>query len=455
MRYKKRLNLNFFTTIVILTMFINSFNTLATTYDLKAYENKIDYTPKNTVDFYPPNEEGFGFLKNRIETSPLKMVVNYDGTFSICQDPENDKNYIYIHEYNNDKFCTKTLKIEGVFPKFGSFAKDNKGNYYIFYGLDMEIEDDYITKNMVLVKYDKNGNKVGECYFNEPPYDGLGVKKPIYYGCKMDISDNKLLIYFGCGTYRDDNNINHNSSCAALFDLNTLTNITKNMSIKNLFAKNSFDREIFSEPGGFVIIDRVASYPRAFKLSKFSDGILKSMDIFPFKGDILDDNTFSQLGGIIKTFDGYMIVGTYENEENSEDTPRNIFVQTISSDLSIKSDPFYLTNYSDKHIENAANSKIVQVESNKNILLWEVMDDAGIYKGTYIASVNDNGKIQDGVKRLKDCRLNIYDKPIYNSHLNKIYWAVNSNNSIIIYELDPGKGIVSNFNITDIDIKIE
>lgn len=444
-------NLSLFVVIVFAFMNLSNNSTiaLASHLDFSTYRKNVNYTPANVVDSYESTERGFGFLENRLSTSPIDLITNDDGTFTVCVNPENeeDKKYVYIHEFDKNKLCYKSLKIEKMLPKFGSFIKDND-YYYIFFGSDIEAKSDKITKNMALVKYNLEGEKIAECFFNEPLNVGIGIKKPLLYGCKMSISNDHLLIYFGCEIYEGKNKKSDEASYAAMFDLETFTNITKNTGVGNLFASDSYDRVILPETDGFTIVDRVASYPRGFKLSKLSCGTLKSIDIFDFKGKQEDNNTFSQLGGIVKTSDGYLVTGTYENNaENStkfHSASRNVFVQKVSEDLSFKGDPIYITNYLEKAFENAANVKIVQTQPNKNILLWELKEEGGKYNGTYMTIVNDDGFIQESIKELKNCRLNIYDDLTYNEKSNKVYWAINQENSIIIYELSLNTEEVSN-----------
>lgn len=455
MKYLRR-KILFLLTALVFSNVIISRSVLALNSDFIIYKNSVQCTPLNVIDDYNPTEEGLGFLKNRIDVSPLDMIANYDGTYTLCIDPENEE-YIYIYEYDKDKNCYKNFKIEKVLPKYGSMVKDFNNNYYIFFGLDIKAKYDKITKNMALVKYNSEGEKIAECFFNEPSNNGTGVKKPLLYDSEMKICGNDLLIYFGCEMYAGKDNVNHKGSYAAMFDISNFTNITKNTGIENLFAQNSYDRSILSEPDGFVIVDRVASYPRSFKISKFSNRILKSTDTFTFKGDTKNDNTYSELGGIAKTPEGYLICGTYEN--NAEDifkihsAPRNIFVQKISNDLSIKQEPIFITNYLDKSIENAVNLKFIQVESNKNIILWEVKGENGSYNGTYMATINDDGLIQGNIKRLNDCRLNMYDDVAYNPINNKICWAINGQgNKVLIYELDLNERDLSNNLLSEIKL---
>ncbi|MCL2320930.1 MAG: CAP domain-containing protein [Oscillospiraceae bacterium] len=440
----KTLKLLLTISLVIVNLCTMNIAIKATTLDFITYQNDVGYIPSNVVDGYNPNEEGFGFFKNRINVSPIQMITNDDGTYTICVVPKDDDENIYIYEYDEDNTFVKNIIIKKALPKFGAYTKDSEGNYYVFFGLNIEAKSDRITKNMALVKYNGDGEKTAECFFNAPSDGGLGVKNPLLYGCKMKISKDNLLIYFGCNTYEGKDKRTHDASYAALFDLKTFTNITKNTCINTLYTPNSYDRSVLPLEYGFVVVDKVSSYPRSFKISEYSGHSLKSTDTFAFKGNIDDKNTYSELGGIVKTTDGFMIAGTYENnsEDDFKSSPRNVFVQKISDDLSLKQTPVYITDYTDRTIENAANLKIVQVEIDKNILLWELRGEDGSYKGTYMAIINDHGELQGSMQKLNDCRLNMYDDLSYNFNKNKISWAINQDNSIVIYELSLDSGVV-------------
>lgn len=428
------------TAIIMLMFFAATFSNyitvFASVYDLKTYEDTVDYTLPNVV-YDNKNFKRTDFLVNSIKDKTIDMLANDDGTFTICIEPENnkDENYIYIREYDKNMTCTKTLRIQKYLSEYGSFAKDDKGNYYMFYGSGKKVETNNLAKNMVLVKYNSEGIKLRECYFNEPYNSTWGVKKPKIYKSKMNIIKDKLLICFGRDMYKDESKKSNQSSYAVLFDLVTFTNISNS----SIFSIKSLNRDLISEEEGFIALDVGYSntedkYPNAFKLSKFFSNNVTSSDVFSLK----DNNYISELGGFSKTKTGYIICGTYKNSEN-EKSSSNIFLQIVSSDMDIKSDPVFITDYSDKSMENALNPKIIYAGSGKYILLWENLDGLGNYKGTYMAMVNNLGVLQGSIKKLDECRLNSMDNLIYSSNSNKIYWATNSNNKIVIYELDPGE----------------
>lgn len=405
MKLIKNLNLLITISLIFVNLMINTTVVLASPLDFNIYQKKITYTPACT-----------------------NLLVNDDETFTICVDPENEmyKDYLYIYEFDENKICYKSIKIEKISPKFGCFIKYND-NYYIFFGSDISAKHDKKTKNMALVKYDSKGEKLAECFFDEPFFTGDEIKKVLLRECKMNISNNTLLIYFGCEICEAKTEKILETSYTSIFDLETFSSITKNIEVNNSFNSKNNDRIILSEADGFTILDRITSYLNSFKLSKVSHGSLESVDIFTLKEKENGDNVFSKISGLLQIPDGYLIAGIKSG---------NVFIQKINEDLSTKEAPICITNYLDKDFENAANAKIVRVKPNENILLWECKKENSMHNGAYITMVNDDGFIQGSIRKLENCRLSTYDDLVYNNESNKIYWTINQDNSIVIYELN-------------------
>ena len=405
MKFIKNLNLLVTISVVFLNLLINPTKVLALYLDFNTYQKNVKYTPICT-----------------------NLLVNDDGTFTICADPEDEiyKDYLYIYEFDKNKICYKSIEIKKALSKFGCFVKYND-NYYIFFGSDVNAKSDKKNKNMALVKYNLKGEKLAECFFDEPFFTGTEIEKFSLSECKMNVSNNRLLIYFGCEISEAKTKKKLEASYVSIFDLATFTNITKNIGVNNLFDSKSHDRIILLEADGFTILDRITSYLSSFKLSKVSHGSLKSVDTFTLKENEKGDNTFSKLSGLLKTSDGYLIAGIKS---------KNVFVQKISDDLSTKEALICITNYQDKTFENASNVKIVRVKPNKNILLWECKEESRAYNGTYITIINDDGFIQGSIRKLENCSLSTNDNLVYSNKSNKVYWTINQENNIVTYELN-------------------
>lgn len=405
----------FITILLLLIIFLNNMTIYAELYDVNLFETNLDYIPSNVVDMSK---------KNLTKSNSIDIFINEDGTLTVSVQPSNEEdNYIYIQEYDKGQNCINTMKIKKVFPYFGSLVKDNNGNYYALLSKDKKKSMNNSEKDMVLVKYNSHGVKTDEIYFNETLDNPWNIKKSLFNGSKMKIDKDKLYIYYGRSMLRGKNDVD-DQSFIAIFDLNTFTNIT-NSNINNIYSKK---RDLIPCEDGFITVD----LDKTFKLSKFTNENFNSKDL-------LNAGKFSEIGGIEKTTNGYIVAGINEKIENSG--LYNIFIQNVNDDLSIKKGPIYITDYSNKYTDIVSNLKMVQTGYNKYILLWEMKDKAENYKGTYMAIVDEEGIIIENVRFIGNYRLNINDDVSYSSKNNKIYWAINSESKIVINEFDSGSAM--------------
>lgn len=393
--------------------------------NVKTYSTNVDYIPSNSIDIFKDES-------SKIKTNNIQLLVDEETkTLITCTSSSSfgDENHLYIQEYNEEKICTNTIKINKTYTNFGAFTKDKQGNYYILYSKGKTSPLNNGEKDMVLVKYNSSGEEVGKCHFSEFLENPLSIKEAILNKSKMKIYADKLYIYYSRNIIKVNNNSSE-KSFIAVFDLNDFSDISKMSSI-NISSRDS---DILVEEDGLVALDIYNS----FKLSKFSEENENSIDLLNAKDS-------DQIGGIERTSEGYIIAGVKEEVSNSG--VNNIFIQTINEDLIDEQKPIYITDYSNKFKEIVSNLKIVQAGHDKYVLLWELKDITGNYKGTYILTVDEEGNIIEDVKSLGSYRLNINDDLSYDSKSNKIYFAINSGYKIVINEIDPGDATIKIFDI--------
>jgi hypothetical protein len=111
-----------------------------------------------------------------------------------------------------------------------------------------------------------------------------------------------------------------------------------------------------------------------FWLCEFQRGRnTKRLKAFTFKRGKTYQYTFAQLGGLAKTSTGYIFADTYEKNTVVSHTPhndsRNLFVLNIDDDFTSCSNPVWITNYTDKNTENAANPKIAALGHGRYLLI--------------------------------------------------------------------------------------
>jgi hypothetical protein len=194
-------------------------------------------------------------------------------------------------------------------------------------------------------------------------------------------------------------------------------------------------------------VDQGDMYPRAFTFSKFLNGnqtTIEGKTAFAFKQGTTYQQTFAQLGGLVKTSDGYLFAGTYErntNVSNDHNDSRNVFVLTLDNELNNISEPIWITNYRDKNNENTASPKAAELDTGRYLLMWELFGNNG-YKSTYMTIIDKTGRLLTAVKEIPDARLNSNDVLRYNRTNGNVFWAVdNHDKNIEFFSFNPDNPI--------------
>ncbi len=388
---------------------------------------QTDYTPKNQ------QYTGMGYNLNYAKVPNIVTFVNNDGSITVCSEDSKDNSIVHINEFDSNSNLKNSLKITKELPMFGSFTKDNNGNYYIVYGKEVE-EEDKTTDNIILVKYDSNGTKLLEYKTNGGQNN---AKLPFKAGsCRIEITNNgsKVAVYYARQMFKSSDGLNHQASGGFVVTTNTLTKTDDKIP----YSSHSFNEFILPIENEFVIIDHGDAYPRGFQIKRTSDG--KGILSFKIKGNVGANPVFSQLGGIEATTDGYIFLGASEKSNvvgsnTWHNESHNVFVQILDKNLATASNPIWLTDYTDAKAENVVYPKLVKINDNKYVILWEQRAESGNapYQGLYMAVVDAQGnKLVDNTKVSNTIKLNGYDTLRYNDKTNRIYWTTAGDNGLNI-----------------------
>jgi len=306
-----------------------------------------------------------------------------------------------------------------------------------------------------MVKYDKNGTKVKLFKLRAKSngrVDMDGIKIPFVGGtCRLELSGSMLAVYFAREMFSG-----HQASFGFVLDKDTFTRIdigavtnpNNGKSLEMPYVSHSFNQFILPVEGGFVFADHGDAYPRCFSFSHFQkDGGLIRLQAFTFPGQVGQNATYAEMGGLAKTSKGYIFTGAYGKDIN---TVRNVFVLTFDANLSKCSNPVYITSYTEED-GHTGHPKIIELDNGHYLILWEkfrfstqsanlIGQDPTGYQSTYMLTIDENGKALSEVQELKGVRLNMNDALRYNSQNGKVYWAINDNSkSITVYALEVGK----------------
>jgi hypothetical protein len=374
--------------------------------------------------------------------------VNGDGSVTVCSSDEYSKT-TYIYEYSMNLELQKTLNIPNELDQLGAFTKDTDGNYYFFYGAETTNQN---SENMAMIKCDKNGTKIKSFKLKAKSngrVDMDGIKIPFDAGtCRLELSGSMLAVYFAREMFSG-----HQASFGFVLDKDTFTRIdigavtnpNNGKSLEMPYVSHSFNQFILPVEGGFVFADHGDAYPRCFSFSHFqTDGGLIRLQAFRFSGQVGQNATYAEMGGLAKTTRGYIFSGTYGQEINRA---RNVFILTFDANLSRSSAPVYITSYTNEN-GHAGHPKIVALDTGRYLLLWETFrfstqaanligQDTTGYQSTFMVIIDETGRALSEFQELRGVRLNMNDVLRYNSDNGKVYWAINnSRSSITVYALD-------------------
>ncbi len=390
-----------------------------------------------------------------LRVSSLQTEVNPDGTISVLNwTIVNGRATIY--EYDQKAKYIRTLKLEAELSKVGGFTKDTEGNYYVAFGKNVP-EGAFNDISVAIVKYDKDGKKLNKYLMQAQTFDEkwsksyTGVMQPFDEACRLEISGDMIAVYFGKSGFVAPDGYHHQSSYGFILNKETFARQsgrdTGNIIMPS--ASHSFNQIILPINNGFVFVDQGDYNPRSFVVEKVVIGSDNArISAFDFKSSYIYQLTYSDLGGLAKTSEGYILAGTYENttKDGSAEVngSRNLFVVTMDESLTAVSKPIYLTNYTDTDTETAVHPKMVQIGDNKYLLLWEKYNSNTELQTTYMATIDKNGKVLDSIKELPHAVLNAMDMLQYNPITGYVHWAVNQGqNTVLLYSLDPNSKVIS------------
>jgi len=407
---------------------------------------RVDYAIRDSVD-----QIGNLYISYRGQLPSVMTFVSEDGSVTVCSSDENAK-ITYIYEYTMNLELQKTVNIPNELDQLGAFTKDADGNYYFFYGAETANQN---SENMAMVKYDKNGTKTKTFKLKAKSngrVDMDGIKIPFKAGtCRLELSGSMLAVYFAREMFSG-----HQASFGFVLDKDTFTRIdigavtnpSNGKSLEMPYVSHSFNQFILPVEGGFVFADHGDAYPRCFSFSHFQKtGNLIRLQAFSFPGQVGQNATYAEMGGLAKASKGYIFTGAYGKDIN---TARNVFILTFDANLARCGNPVYLTSYA-KEDGHAGHPKIVGLDNGRYLILWEkfrfstqsanlIVQDPTDYQTTYMTTIDENGKTLSEIQELKGIRLNMNDVFRYNPKNGKVYWAINnSSKSITVYALDVGK----------------
>lgn len=453
----------------------------------KPKELDLKYVAVDGIPFDAQTENQFGpnSHSSMYGTPPgIVTVKNANGGLSIAW-KESTKNILHLMELNSSLSLVNELKIKMKFPKFGGFAKDEDGNYFVLFAKDNKDGD--FSSNVQLIKFNSRGQESGtySLSIDRKNYD---VMTPISAAtCRVVYANGLVAVHMGKTQHKNKGDgLNHQSGILFVVDSKTMK--FKKEHSTTWTASHSFDQRLIHDGETFVNLDLGDNFPRGFSIAKN----LRAKVIFTYKTQHYpnqnrsnDNNTYSELGGLAVSDSGYVVLGSSEKSFDNKKTgtylneSRNLFMLLVDKDFSSKAtikvdgkdqgnmvspevvisqgEPskkiFYhdfgggknhqqrtgviwLTNYTDKQNENVARPKLVKLSNDKFMAIYEKWKENS-YDSTYYLMFNSQGAILKEPTKLGPFRLSRGDDVI--EWNGKAVWITGqkSQKNLKIHVLEP------------------
>ena len=361
----------------------------------------------------------------------INSYLSYDGKQIMrVEAPEsnNDDQRILVEYYDlNYKFISQKAIAEEL-PIFGGFYETDE-NYYIVSGQKNPNKDDNLEVFRI-TKYDKKWNRIKSTGLN-----GANTKIPFDAGSvRMADNGEYLVIRTAHEMYNG-----HQANVTIQVKMDTMQITDSFTGVMNMdwgYVSHSFNQFIEIDNGRIVALDHGDCYPRSLVLAKYvlevSSGKFQNawntceytnVISFQSSGSSNMNYTGASVGAFEVTDSKYLAAGNYVGTEKEvSDSTRNIFVASISKDLS-ETKVNWITNHTDGTVSTP---HMVSIGNSEHMLLWSREDK--VYYTKIDKNGNKVGNIYNLSGALSDCIPTLVS--------GKLVWYVTSGDTITFYQIN-------------------
>lgn len=349
-----------------------------------------------------------------------------------------------IVEYLDSEYQLTESKQVGIgLPIFGGFYASDDG-YFILSGQENRKEYDSVEVYRI-TKYDLDWNEVGSCSLF-----GANTYIPFRGGtARMTSSDDYLLIRTCHEMYVTEDGLHHQANVTIQIDMDSMEITDSATQISNNaygYVSHSFNQFIKTDESNIVAVDHGDAHPRSIVLTKYNSDFTWGMfspitmdvfsmgnygnctvvDMLSISGETGANYTGATVGGFEISDSNYIVAGSTVDQSNlNKFKTKNIFISTISRNLS--GDPVinYVTNY-EEGSESPSNPHLVKISGSEFMLMWT--HDGKLYYTMLDEKGEVVGELNSADAELSDC------VPIVSG--GKLIWYTWADNENAFYELD-------------------
>ncbi|MFE8701774.1 hypothetical protein ACFYKX_14335 [Cytobacillus sp. FJAT-54145] len=297
--------------------------------------------------------------------------------------------HLHVDKYNQVFSRIGSNKIEMELPIFGGFHSGEDGNYYVIYGQE-NLEESNTKSVYRIVKYNSSWKKLASVDIKD-----VYVTRPFYASnLTMDSYNGKLVIHSARLRYRSNDGLNHQSNISFLVDTKDMIVLDKGGQWPKNHVSHSFATYVRFDGDKIIYADHGDAYPRSIVLQVEQGGMVtREVELIKFAGEIGDNYTGAQLGGLEVGLLNYLMVGSYKDN-------KNVYLGLVSKETDLNSKVIPLTNHSLNLNINIIETHISKMNNDKFVVMWNELNTDTYENNLYYLIVNSNGDILQKMKKL-------------------------------------------------------
>lgn len=386
----------------------------------------VTYTKgiSSTTIHKPENSGYYGAV------TTAKLVQKPDGSFERI---EYVNSKVLIENYSSSLTLKSKKYISCELPLFGGCYSGSQYNFLVF-GQENPKEKDSVEVIRV-VKYDKNWKRVGACSIK-----GANTYEPFEAGGLSMTETGGMLYIHTCHTmYASEDGLHHQANCTFKIQESDMTmqdSYSDIMNISSGYVSHSFMQLIETDGEYIYRADLGDAYPRGIALTatRLTDKVNrpeKYGTLVSIPGDLGNNYTGFTLGGLKLSEDNYILAGT--GVSKTSDKSRNVWV-SASGKEEWKENTNWITKYSASGNVSARTPKLVKLNQNQFLLMWEEYNSKLKTYTTRMVLLNPDGKPASDIYQmplaLSAC------EPVVTSS-GRVLWYVTDNSAPAFISIDP------------------
>ena len=370
--------------------------------------------------------------------------------YAVC----GNNNSVTLVSENNPE---NSVLIEKNGFQFGGAVIDDGNNLFILWGtgisedsIESAIEDNF--ENLVVVKYDLQGNTIKECGI---PVSTSYAQYPFVFGnANLAVKDNILGCFFDTERTVSADGVNH--QCSEFAAINTET--MELIKFKEKQGSHSFGVCMLPTEYGFAAIQMGDKQPRGINLNKYilsENNVSVTNNLLYHASGNSGIKVYLHMGGLAKAKNTYAVAGKSKREYDSVNVDSSfdgydVFVKITDDSFNENVVGFAgedridksTGEIADRHVvwltesDKAEQVKIVTLDDNNYCVLWDKVSDDETNSVHYVI-LDECGNLLQKESEIKNAKLSSTSvQPVVNG--NTLTWAVADaeNSTLTFYKVN-------------------